>query len=154
MEYVTTCTINNQYNTIQDIAALFSLLEREIECVLKDFNLSIAKFNILMLIKHHNEPCGITQTELKKRMVVTASNITKLIDKLYKEGLINRLDQKDDRRVNRITITSKGADLLDKVVPYYKNKVHELTNLIDGEDLKELSERVNKWQYRIKNKDE
>ena len=59
-----------------------------------------------MIIKHLGQQNGIQQNEISKRLLVTPSNITKLLDKLEKENMITRNSKTNDKRVKLIKITS------------------------------------------------
>ena len=130
---------------IYRIAHVYSMIEREIEEYLKPFNLSPAKFNILAVIKYHGKDTGLGQTEKSEHLVVTASNIAKLLDKLNNEGLIQRYEQKGDRRKNLIKTTQKGSELIDEIWPGYCKKVKEITGFLDKNELKQLSIMLEKW---------
>lgn len=143
---------NFMQSSIYGIACIYSVIEREIENTLKQFNFSTSKFNILMVIKHHAGENGISQIEIGKRLVVTASNMTKQLDKLHAEGLIERTAQKGDRRVNLIKITQQGSDLLDSIWPKYFEKIQELANMIDDKERQQLSGTLAKWFDKLENK--
>ncbi|MBF0252295.1 MAG: MarR family transcriptional regulator [Candidatus Omnitrophica bacterium] len=63
---------------------------------------------------------------MSTKLLVTTSNMTRMIDKLEKEKLVTRIALEGDRRVKRILITKKGSDLLDKAWMPYKNAVDGL----------------------------
>jgi DNA-binding MarR family transcriptional regulator len=50
----------------------------------------------------------LSSTELSRRLFVTPSNITGIIDRLEKKGLVERLPKARDRRVTMITLTPQG----------------------------------------------
>lgn len=132
-------------DVIYCIAAVFSLMEKKITDYLRVYNLSPSQFNALMIIKHLGKEKGLSQIEIGDRLIVTASNMTRLLDKLTKENLIERTAQENDRRVNLIKITKKGSTLLDNAWPGYNNIVQELTSDLSREDLKNLSILLLKW---------
>lgn len=136
---------NYSDNAVYGLVAVFSLIEKEIESSLKPFNLSISKFNILMIIKHQGGENGLSQIDIGKRLIVTASNMTKMLDKLYSDGFIERVPQTKDRRVNLIKITPKGSELLDKAWVDYSVKIQKITSLIDDKELKSFSGTLLKW---------
>lgn len=144
---------NDDYiqTSIYGVASVFALIEKEIENYLKQHNLSTSKFNILMVIKHQAKEDGISQIEIGKRLVVTASNMTKQLDKLHNEGLIERSAQKGDRRVNLIKVTKAGSDLLDKVWPGYYETVQKIAGHVTLEERKILSATLSKWFERLEN---
>src|SRR3989339_9165 len=123
-----------QQGAVYGVAHVYFLISREIENYLKPFNLNPTSFNALMIIKHQGKEDGISQIDIGKRLVVTASNMTKLLDKLNNEALIERSAQKGDRRVNLIKITKKGSDLLDQAWPGYKGTIDEITGLLEKKE--------------------
>lgn len=136
---------NYQEAAIYSLVSIYLQINKEISDYLRPFNLSPAKFNALMVIKHKGKDEGLSQVEIGKSLIVSASNITRLLDKLEKEEYIERLSRKGDRRVNLIRISKKGSDLLDKVWPEYHHKIIELANLNNKEDLMHISDLLLKW---------
>lgn len=134
---------------IYGLACVYSLIEKEISDYLRPYNLTPAKFNAMMVIKHVGRNTGLSQIEIGRRLIVTASNMTRLIDKLQKEGFIERLNEKGDRRINRIKISKKGSDVLDKVWPGYYAKLMEVTSLLGKEELRQLSQAIVKWYDKL-----
>jgi len=109
-----------------NIARAYTLIDSYINNFLEAYNLSAAKFNILLMVKHVGKNQGIPQQELSKLLLVTTSNMTRMIDKLEKDEYVERAHQDGDRRVRLIKITKKGSDLLDAIWPHYKEKVDKL----------------------------
>jgi DNA-binding MarR family transcriptional regulator len=109
-----------------NIAYSYSLIDSYFNKVLEGYNLSPAKFNILMVVKHIGKDTGLAQQDISKRLFVTTSNMTHMVDKLEKSGYVERLSMKGDRRVNMIRITKNGSKLLDSVWPHYKGKINGL----------------------------
>jgi MarR family 2-MHQ and catechol resistance regulon transcriptional repressor len=134
---------------IYGVAALYALFEKLISDYLRPFGLTPAKFNTLMVIKHKGRYAGLRQIEIGRRLIVTASNITHLIDKLEKEGYVERVSLKGDRRVNIIKISKAGSDLLDRVWPGYNSKIQELADLMPQNELKQLTYLFDKWSGRL-----
>ncbi|MBQ9245141.1 MarR family transcriptional regulator, partial [bacterium] len=112
-----------QAKLIYTIGILWSQISTKLETVLAKYNLNIAKFNILMIIKHIGGKQGIQQNEISKRLLVTASNITKLLDKLEKDGMITRNSKENDRRVKLILITDFASEILDDAWKIYQKEV-------------------------------
>lgn len=140
---------NFQEAAVYGLACVYSLTEKRILDYFRPFNLTPAKFNAMMVIKHVGKNKGLSQVEIGRHLIVTASNMTRLLDKLAKESLIERLNQEGDRRVNLIKISKKGSDLLDKVWPGYYRKVTEIANLLNKNELKEISRLSIKWYTRL-----
>ncbi len=135
---------------IYTIGLLWGKVSSRLDEILQKEKLNISKFNILMIIKHTGGYDGIQQNEISKRLLVTASNITKLLDKLEKEGLITRNTKKDDRRVKLIRITDYGSKLLDKVWPEYKRAIDKLMSKYPTDKTFEVERILLEWLTNIK----
>lgn len=137
--------------SIYGVFSVYALLDKEIENYLRQYGLSSSKFNMLMVIKHQATENGISQIDIGKRLVVTASNMTKQLDKLAAEGLVERFAQVGDRRVNLIRITKEGSDLLDKIWPGYHKTIENIAENLSIEERKLLSNILAKWFEKLEN---
>lgn len=81
------------------------------------WNLSPSQFNILNLL--HLDSDGCTQVELSRLLIMHRSNITGLVDRLEKRGLLQRRDSSTDRRAYKVVLTSSGRKLIEKILPDY-----------------------------------
>ena len=75
--------------------------------ILKPLDLSSAQYNVLRILRGAGKaglPCG----EIGCRMVTRDPDITRLLDRLEKRGLIGRSREGKDRRVITVRITSAG----------------------------------------------
>lgn len=140
---------NFQETAVYALACAYSYIEKEISDYLRPFNLTPAKFNAMMVIKHAGKEKGISQIDIGRRLIVTASNMTRLLDKLEKEGYIERFARKGDRRVNLIQISRKGSSLLDKARPGYHRKIVNIANLLNKDELMRISDSLLKWSGRL-----
>ena len=114
---------------LYNLAACYALLERKITQFLAPCGLSPVKMNALLMIKHIGGREGLPQVDIGTRMIVSAGNITRLIDRLEKEKLVERVSKSGDKRVKIIRITKKASDLLDRVWPVYKKQVEKIISL-------------------------
>ena len=132
-------------DAIYAVAIAFNLLNNEMTSYLKDFNLTPAKFNVLMIIKHQGGEAGISQIEISKRLIVTPSNMTRLLEKLEREKFIEKTAQSGDKRVKVIKITAKTAKLLDAVWPGYSNELQRLSSFLHEAEQKTAAKILTKW---------
>lgn len=83
-------------------------VELRLEEALEGVGLSIAKYGLLRHMAEAGEP--LTLSELAERASCVRSNITQLVDRLEAEGLVQRVDDHDDRRIIRARLTRAGVD--------------------------------------------
>ncbi len=133
----------------EDIAYVFALiynkLQTRVGCYLSRYDLSLVQFNLLMLAAYQNKGKGINQVEISKHLIVSASNITKLVEKSVRAGLITRQTNPQSRRENIICITQKGQALIDEVWPQYDKLVKSLTEKIPAKDRPQMEQILKNW---------
>jgi len=81
------------------------------------WDLSPSQFNVLNLLDL--TPAGISQTDLSRQLIMHRSNVTGLVDRLEKRGLVERKDVAGDRRAYSVVLTAAGATLLHEILPRY-----------------------------------
>jgi MarR family 2-MHQ and catechol resistance regulon transcriptional repressor len=81
------------------------------------WNLGPSQFNVLNLLRLH--PRGLSQTELSRELIMHRSNLTGLVDRLEKRGLVQRQDVAADRRAYRVVLTHAGTRMLNEILPRY-----------------------------------
>jgi len=93
------------YHLIHDIYVYLDAGDR---LALSTFNLTPTQFTVLQLIDPEQ---GERLTNLSRLMMLAKSTITRLIDQLEEVGYVRRDDDPDDRRAQRVVLTSSGREL-------------------------------------------
>ena len=88
-------------------------LSRGLVLLLKAEQLSPTQYNVLRILRGALEglPCG----EIGQRMITRDPDITRLLDRLEKRGLIARWRDSKDRRMVLARITPEGLKTLDRL---------------------------------------
>ncbi|MFC5652348.1 MarR family winged helix-turn-helix transcriptional regulator [Paenibacillus solisilvae] len=138
------------YNTeLLDVAGLFRTL---IKNMTQEWNkhmsygLSYTQFKVLF--KLHS--CGsLKVSELAESLGLTSGAITGISDKMIAEGYVERSRAEDDRRVVYIEITSKGEQMLDRVLNDQKDTMTAFFDRLPAEDIQHLKRIFAKMLERI-----
>jgi DNA-binding MarR family transcriptional regulator len=96
-----------------DLLRATDMLSRGLIPVLKTEDLSMTQYNVLRILRGATEglPCG----EIANRMITRDPDITRLLDRLEKRGLIARSRETRDRRMVTARITPHGLKLLGRL---------------------------------------
>src|SRR2546427_8421458 len=73
-------------------------LQSRVEAKLKEFGLTGTQYNALRILRGSG-PDGIPCSDLAERMITRDPDVTRLLDRLQKRGLVERSRGKQDRRV-------------------------------------------------------
>ncbi|MFN8393263.1 MAG: MarR family transcriptional regulator [Bacteroidia bacterium] len=91
------------------------LMSRQLE-VLQRHEITSQQYNILRILRgQHPQPCNVAL--LKERMLDKQSDVSRLVDRLVKKGLIERTVSPHDRRNLNILISESGLELLSVMQP-------------------------------------
>jgi DNA-binding MarR family transcriptional regulator len=121
------------YDCTIQILQTATVLWRESRRFFRPFGITEAQFNILHLV---GQSSGMSQRELSDLLVVDRSNVTLLLDRMSKQGLVSREDVPGDRRVYRIVLTKTGEQLWKKILPHYREATEGVAEGIPQKDVK------------------
>jgi MarR family transcriptional regulator for hemolysin len=95
--------------TIMDVARL---LKTYADQRARQFGISRAQWAVLVRIDRNE---GLKQTELADILDLQPISLTRLLDRLAENGLIERRADPNDRRANRLYLTPAAKPLLDQL---------------------------------------
>ncbi|OLB27675.1 MAG: MarR family transcriptional regulator [Acidobacteria bacterium] len=86
-------------------------LGQQAEQLTRTAELTGTQYNVLRILRGAG-PEGLACRAIADRMITHDPDITRLLDRLEKQGWITRERQKDDRRVVKARMTARGLELL------------------------------------------
>jgi len=114
-------------------------LSQQAEQVVRARGLTGAQYNVLRILRGA-EPEGCACREIGERMISHDPDMTRLLDRMEKRGLVTRERQSQDRRVVKTRITPAGLELLNSLEqPVHKLHKRQFAHLAASR-LKALSE--------------
>jgi len=113
-------------------------LHSKLDAICCGFKITLAQFNVLRILKGAH-PEGYPRGEIIRRMVEPAPDVTRLIDRLIKEGLVERFTSDEDRRLSLARITKKGINLLTKINPEVDKFISEYSSSLNKSEKDMLS---------------
>jgi DNA-binding MarR family transcriptional regulator len=75
---------------------------------------TMARFDLLATLDRQD---GQTLAALSRTLLVTAGNLTGLVDRAARDGLVVKRSDARDRRVSRVYLTRKGKALVAELIP-------------------------------------
>jgi DNA-binding MarR family transcriptional regulator len=113
------------------------LIERQVRSRLREeFGTTLPRFDLMAQLDRY--PDGLKMNELSRLLMVTGGNVTAIVDQLEKEGLVERLDEPDDRRAFRIRLTRRGEKSFGEMAREHEEWVVELLSGLSRRERDEL----------------
>ena len=113
------------------------MIERVVRSRLRErFSTTLPRFDLMAQLER--TPQGLKMNELSRLLMVTGGNVTAIVDQLEHEGLVERLDEPDDRRAFRIRLTRSGDKTFAEMARAHESWVVELLAGLSGRERDEL----------------
>jgi DNA-binding MarR family transcriptional regulator len=101
------------------------------------FGLTTSAYNVLRILR--GSPEGLPRGEISQRMVNPAPDVTRLIDRLVRRGLVRRQRGRTDRRLSLTRITPKGMALMDEAEAANRAQRAALAPRLSAKEWRQLS---------------
>ena len=136
------------------LLACTNLVEREVRGRLRDrFDTTLPRFDVLAQLDSAARESGtdLTMSDLSRRLMVTNGNLTSLVERLVREGLVRRETLATDRRTQIVRLTPAGKRSLDAMTPEHQGWIDSLfAELTPGERTR-LYELLGKLRTSVQN---
>lgn len=111
-------------------------------------SLTLARFDLLMQLLRED---GQTPASLSRAMLVTAGNLTGLVDRAERDGAVERRPDPDDRRQIRVFLTSAGLRLARKAARRHRDLAEELVAPLERKDREALRRLLGQLREALEN---
>ena len=130
-----------------------NIIEGRVRAALREtFDTTLPRFDLLASLDAATleAPQGLTMSELSRRLMVTNGNLTGLVDRLVREGLVARVASRPDRRAQMISLTATGKLALDAIAPEHATWVSGMFSGLTNTDRQQLYSLLGKLKQSAK----
>ena len=124
--------------TFLELARTTDMLSRGLLKVIKTEDLSATQYNVLRILR--GSPDGLPCGEIAARMITRDPDVTRLLDRLEKRGLVSRCRETKDRRTVWTRITPEGLKVLARLDEPIQNAHRKQLSHLGPKGLRELTE--------------
>lgn len=82
-------------------------------------------------------------SEIGKKLLISTPNMTKLLNRLIDEEMIERIPSKNDRRIINIILTKQGNDYINKQFKHVQDSLKERFSTLSDDQLVKLDTSLN-----------
>jgi DNA-binding MarR family transcriptional regulator len=100
------------------------IIDHKVSDAIKEFGVTHIQFNILRILEHRM-PEKLSLGDIADGLLFRTSDVSRLIDRLVKNGLVKRTICPENRRKLELEITEKGLEVIRLSVP-------SIDNALDG----------------------
>ncbi len=109
---------------VTSVVRVHQLLMERIDACLRPRDLTFARYEILRLLSFSRER-SMPMTRLGSLLQVHPTSVTSAVDRLVKQGFVERSRGETDRRVVLATLTAAGAEVVEEATVALNSEVFE-----------------------------
>ena len=121
-------------------------LKEKITARLKSNGLTMQQYNVLRIVRGTGDT-GSTTSEIRERLLDKMSDASRMVDRLVSMDLLEKVRDKDDRRIVFIYLTPEGRTLVNDLVA--KEEVESLAAGIDQKKAQQLNEMLDVFRSEL-----
>ena len=112
------------------------LFKKQIENCVEAHQLQHADFSVLATLRRSPFPYCLSPTALYQSMLFSSGGLTKVLVRLVEAGLVERLENPDDKRSKLVKLNDNGKQLVERIMPQlHQNDKALLAGLTESEVL-------------------
>lgn len=116
------------------------MLKREMKAI-KEGNLTLSQFAVLEILYYKGD---LRIADIIDGVLSSSGNITVVIKNLKRDGYITQVPDEKDKRASLISITEKGVELIEEILPSHFENIEEGFKELTREEEKTLIHLLNK----------
>jgi len=128
---------------IHNVLELAKNITSNQEKILREFNISHEQLNILIILFYDSYEPSLSLLEIQKKMVLSTTNTSRLVNKLKEKKLVTRKTNPINRRKVKIQITEEGENIVSQAVEKIKYYTERVNLKISDEEAIDISKRIN-----------
>lgn len=111
------------------------MVRKKEQRTIKEGGLTVSQFAVLEMLYHKGD---LKICEILEKALATGGNMTVVIDNLVKDDLVRRCVDPKDRRVNLISITEKGKQLIGDIFPKHVENINDIFSVLTTDEKNNL----------------
>jgi DNA-binding MarR family transcriptional regulator len=104
-----------------------------------DLGITGSDYGILAPLRRAGPPYELTPTELARHRMITSGGTTAAIDRVERQGLVERVPNPADRRGSLVRLTPEGKRVMDEAMARHAESEHRMVAALTGKERDQLA---------------
>ena len=132
---------NEYHKTVVNLIFTYNWITEKTKQFFEKGDITSQQYNILRILRGAGKPLSTLQ--IRQRMLDKMSDTSRIVDRLVKKELVQKVICKTDRRLVDVTITDTGLQLLDQL-DSYNEQMDAMLGGLSEEEAKMLNQLLDK----------
>ena len=122
---------NEFQKSVINLIYTYNWISEKSKTFLDKYDITSQQFNILRILRGAGDPLSTLQ--IRQRMLDRMSDTSRIVDRLLKKGLVEKVVCETDKRLVDVSISEKGSRLLEQLDKYQDKMDGIVKNLSEPE---------------------
>ncbi|GAB4421752.1 MAG: MarR family transcriptional regulator [Bacteroidia bacterium] len=136
---------NEWHRTAVNLIFTTNWLVNQQKEVFKDFDITPQQYNVLRILRGQNGR-PISTSDIRDRMLDKMSDVSRIVDRLVKKGLVNRHPCSADKRLVDVLITPAGLEMLDSI-DHHNTGIDSFLHHLSEAEARQLNDLLDKMRH-------
>ncbi|VAX02842.1 Transcriptional regulator, MarR family [hydrothermal vent metagenome] len=128
-----------------------NIVEKKIRNLFRsEFGVTLPRFDLMAAL--YREQGGLTMGELSRRLLVSNGNVTGIVGRLQKEGMVKRWVLPTDRRIYSVGLTPKGRIEFKRMADRHKEWIADIFRDLKDDELAQMIPMMDRMREVLKNR--
>lgn len=132
---------NERHEAMVNIIYTYNWLVNQIKSQLKPHGITLQQYNVLRILRGAGDP--ISTSVIRERMLDKMSDTSRIVERLFQKGLVERNTCKSDKRLVDVSLSEKGRALLS-ALDQTNTDMDAIAEAICPEEAKQISVLLDK----------
>jgi DNA-binding MarR family transcriptional regulator len=128
-----------------------TMIEQQVRARLRQrFGVTLPQFDLLAALDKTGE--ALTMSELSQRLMVSNGNVTGVVDRLSRDGLVERWAKPSDRRVQYVRLTPQGQRAFDEMAREHESWIADMMSGLSGDEGRQFMDLLGRLKQSVENR--
>lgn len=129
---------------------LTSMVEQRVRTRLREeFDVTLPRFDVMAAL--YDAPEGSSMGEISRRLMVSNGNVTGIVERLEREGLVHRRTRPEDRRSQQVRLTKVGRIAFEAMAEAHEGWISSILSGLSGDEVEQLNQLLSKAKRSVLN---
>lgn len=125
--------IRRGFAVVKQLKYIMLLIKNSIQQQCREMNLTGPQGSLVGILSHHG---AMKISDLSEKMGLSNSTVSGIVDRLEKQGIVERLRSSKDRRVVQVDVTAQYKNKVKNKFEIIEERLEEIMNQASDEEVK------------------
>jgi DNA-binding MarR family transcriptional regulator len=129
------------------------LIEKRVRGLFRtEFETTLPRFDVMAALAR--EPQGQTMGDVSSWLLVSSGNVTGIISRLVKDGMVTRTQSSGDRRSHHVKLSADGRKEFERMSKIHEKWVRDMLSGLTRKEMATLDELLTKVKISLANQED